>query len=219
MCFSATASFVTVGVTAGVAIACLRRVRRRRELPLASLPLIFAGQQAVEGFLWLELPVDPDGPVSSMLTLVFLLYAKVFWPAFAPMAALLIEPEPRRRWLMAFCAAIGAALAAYFLWSIYTYPHAAIIRGGHIVYMGEPQAPIAIGVLYLVATAITPLLSSHGAVVLLGAIVFVGSLLAYSLYWEAFASVWCFFAAAGSVVILVHFDRVRQRERTATAHA
>jgi hypothetical protein len=181
------------------------------------LPLIFAGQQSVEGFLWLTLPVDPDGPASSVLTLVFLLYATVFWPAFAPTAALLIEPEPRRRKLMAICAVIGAALAIYFLWSIYTYPHAAIIRGGHIAYAGEPRAPVAIGILYLVATALTPLLSSHRAVVLLGAIVLGGSILAFAFYWEAFASVWCFFAAAGSVVILVHFERARQMERTAGA--
>jgi hypothetical protein len=66
-----------------------------------------------------------------------------------------------------------------------------------------------------VATAVTPLLSSHRAVILLGAIVFAGSLLAYLKYWEAFASVWRFFAAAGSVVILLHFERVRQMESSA----
>jgi hypothetical protein len=167
----------------------------------------------------LTLSVDPDGPISSALTLVFLLYATVFWPVFAPMAALLIEPEPGRRNLMAICATIGAGLAIYFLWSICTYPHAAIIRGGHIAYTGEPRVSVAIGILYLVATAITPLLSSHRAVVLLGAIVLGGSILAFAFYWDAFTSVWCFFAAAGSVVILVHFARVRQREWTARARA
>ena len=45
-CFSATASFVTVGTTTAVGIACLSKVRQWRELPLASLPLIFAVQQA-----------------------------------------------------------------------------------------------------------------------------------------------------------------------------
>jgi hypothetical protein len=219
MCFSPTASFVTVGITTAAAIACLTRVRSWRELPLASLPLIFAGQQSVEGFLWLTLPVDPDGPISSMLTLIFLLYAIVFWPAFAPMAALLIEPEPRRRRLMAICAVIGAGVALYFLRSICSYPHAAMISGGHIAYTGEPRAPVAIGVLYLVATAVTPLLSSHRAVALLGVIVLGGSILAFAFYWEAFASVWCFFAAAGSIVILAHFERVRQMERTAGARA
>jgi hypothetical protein len=74
-------------------------------------------------------------------------------------------------------------------------------------------------VLYLVATAITPLLSSHRAVALLGAIVLAGWLFAYFMYWEAFASVWCFFAAAGSIVILMHFERVRQMEWAAGARA
>ena len=215
MCFSATASFVTVATTSIVAVACLSKVRRRNELPLASLPLIFAAQQAIEGCLWLQLPVDPAGPTSSILTLLFLLYAKVFWPAFAPVVAFLIEPEPRRRQLMTICIAIGAAVAAYCLWSIVTYPHEAIIRAGHIVYSGEPTPPVVIGILYLVATSITPLLSSHRAVVLLGVIVLAGSLFAYFMYWQAFASVWCFFAAAGSVVILVHFERVRQIESQA----
>ena len=54
---------------------------------------------------------------------------------------------------------------------------------------------------------------------LLGAIVLCGSLFAYFMYWEAFASVWCFFAAAGSVVILVHFERTRQVEQLARASA
>jgi len=31
--------------------------------------------------------------------------------------------------------------------------------------------------------------------------------------------VWCFFAAAGSVVILVHFERLRQMERISAARA
>lgn len=219
MCFSATASFVTVAITTTAAVACLGRVRGWRELPLASLPLIFAGQQGVEGLLWLTLPFDRDGPAASLLTLVFLLYAQVFWPAFAPMAPLLVEPNQRRRQLMLICAVIGAGVAAFFLWSIFMYPHAASIRGGHIAYTGEPRTPAAIGVLYLAATAITPLLSSHRAVGLLGGIVLVGSILAYFLYWEAFASVWCFFAAAGSVVILVHFERVRQMERITAARA
>jgi hypothetical protein len=219
MCFSAAASFVTVATTSIVGVACLTRVRRWNELPLASLPLIFAAQQAVEGCLWLELPVDPAGPISSILTLLFLLHAKVFWPAFAPVVAFLIEPQHRRRQLMTICIAIGAGVAAYCLWSIFIYPHGATIRGGHIVYSGEPHPPIAIAILYLVATSVTPLLSSHRAVVLLGSIVLAGSLVAYFMYWNAFTSVWCFFAAAGSVVILIHFERVRQTEYRAVAGA
>jgi hypothetical protein len=138
--FSATASFVTVAITTAAAVACLGRVEGWREPPLASLPLIFAGQQAVEGLLWLTLPIDPDGAAASLLTLFFLLCAQVLWPAFAPMASLLVEPDQKRRQLMLICAVIGAGVAAFFLWSIFMYPHTASIRGGHIAYMGEPRA-------------------------------------------------------------------------------
>ena len=37
-------------------------------------------------------------------------------------------------------------------------------------------------------------------------------------YWEAFVSIWCFFAAAASVVILCHFEWER-RQRLHVADA
>ena len=38
------------------------------------------------------------------------------------------------------------------------------------------------------------------------------ALVSYFYYWEAFSSIWCFFAAGASVVIVLHFERVRQQE-------
>jgi hypothetical protein len=43
----------------------------------------------------------------------------------------------------------------------------------------------------------------------------VGSVISYVFYWEAFSSVWCFFAAAASAVIVFHFERVRLLRRAA----
>jgi small-conductance mechanosensitive channel len=54
------------------------------------------------------------------------------------------------------------------------------------------------------------LMSSQRTVVVLGATVLVGLVVAYALYWEAFVSVWCFFAAAASVAILCHFEWSRR---------
>jgi hypothetical protein len=48
-------------------------------------------------------------------------------------------------------------------------------------------------------------------VVVLGAVIFVGIVVAYAFYWEAFVSVSCFFAAAASVVILCHFEWSRRQ--------
>ena len=187
-------------------------------MPYIRKPLIIAVQQAIEGCLWLTLPVDPEGPVSSLLTLLFLLYAKVFWPAFAPITALLVEPEPRRRQLMAICAAAGAAIAALFLWSIYAHPHGAIIRGGHIVYTGKLLP--AYRLLYCISRRPQSrlcLLSPGRRAAWRDRLLRI-SLRLFDVL-GGFASVWCFFAAAGSVVILVHFERARQVERLARAGA
>jgi len=212
MCFSATASFIAAGVTGVAGAVALTRTTERRDWPLAAVPLFFAAQQSVEGLLWLTLPVAPDGPEATGLTLVFLLFAEVFWPVYAPLAALLIEPERWRRRLMLACTVAGAGVGVWFLGWIISRPHSAAIVGSHIVYTtGQPQSDL-VGFGYLAATGLALLLSSHRAVVALGVIVLAGSVAAYLLYWEAFVSVWCFFAAVASGIIVFYFERAR-RER------
>jgi hypothetical protein len=215
MCFSATASFIAAGVTGAVGAAAVSRVSTPAGLPLAAIPLFFAAQQAVEGALWLTLPVAPEGAASSALTWLFLLFAKMFWPFYAPLAVLLVENEAVRRRILAVCCFAGAGVSLFFLGSILSNVHDAHILGGHIVYSSEPRLPRAVALTYLVTTGIAPIVSSHRAAQLLGLIVTAGSLLTYLYYWEAFVSVWCFFAAAGSVVILAHFLQARRVEQSA----
>ncbi len=218
MCFSATASFVTAGMTAAVGVFSLSRVNDPREAPLAATPLLFAFQQSIEGLLWLDLPVAPDGPVTTSLTLIFLLFAHVFWPVYASAAVLLIESNERRRRLMFICLAVGVGVSAHMLWWILSRPYGAAIQDGHIVYLTNYTPSPALAVAYLAATGLPLVLSSQRTVVALGAIILVGSAVAFVLYWEAFVSVWCFFAAAASLVILGHFEwSRRQRLRMASA--
>ncbi len=209
MCFSAPASFVAAAVTGAAGIAAVARSSDSRELPLAAVPVFFAVQQAIEGVLWLTLPVAPDSPQASLLTDAFLLFALVFWPAFAPLVAWLIEPDQQRRRLLLVPLAIGLGVAAYLLWTLAIGDHGASVVGGHIVYENNPGAPFGVGVLYLLATAGGPALSSIRTVNLLAVLLLVGSIIAYVVYTDAFVSVWCFFAAAASAIILTHFERVR----------
>ena len=82
MCFSATASFSAASITAVIGVATLRQVQHPRELPLAAMPLIFAVQQAIEGALWLQLSAARSKEAVAALSLNFLVFAKVLWPAY-----------------------------------------------------------------------------------------------------------------------------------------
>jgi hypothetical protein len=216
MCFSATASFVTAGVTGAIGLVAVTRVNEPRELPVAATPILFALQQIIEGMLWLNLPLAPNGALSTGLTVLFLFFAEVFWPVYAPLAVWLIEPSERRRRLMSLCLAAGVSVGAYLLWPILTRPHGAVVQDGHIVYVTEYRASGALALSYLAATVVPLLLSSRRTLVALGGVILVGSTVAYVAYWEAFVSVWCFFAASASLVILGHFEwSRRQRLRIA----
>lgn len=210
MCFSAPASFLAAGVTGIIGIACLAKVRRAREMPLAVMPVLFAAQQFAEGLLWMTLPVAPDAARASLLTFIFLVYAKVFWPIYVPVASALVEGDARRRAIMWVIGAGGAGTGAFFLERIWRDDHTASILGGHIVYEGPTDLPVVIAATYFLATCVAPLLSSHQAIRMLALIVMAGAVITYAFYWQAFTSVWCFFAAAASIVLYHHFARTAE---------
>ena len=70
MCFSATASFTAGAVLLGVGTLTLRSAlasrhsHRRRDLPFAAIPLLFAIQQLIEGVVWLTVSAEAP-PLST----------------------------------------------------------------------------------------------------------------------------------------------------------
>lgn len=219
MCFSATASFATAALTGAAGVVAVARAETRRDMPLASVPLFFAVQQALEGLLWLWLPIAPESAQATCLTDGFLSFALVLWPAYAPLVAWLIEPDEKRKRLIFPLLLAGVSVALYMAWTLWIGVHGASIVDNHIVYDNTPGAPYSLGWVYLAATAGAPALSTIPAVNMLSVLVLLGSIIAYVVYTEAFVSVWCFFAAAASVVILMHFERARATRRAAAAAA
>ena len=59
--------------------------------------------------------------------------------------------------------------------------------------------------LYLLSTAVSPVVSSHRTVRVFGVLAFLSFAAVYYFYANWFISVWCFFAALLSAVVYLHF--------------
>ena len=184
----------------------------RRALPFAAIPLLFAVQQLIEGVIWLTFS-DEATQLNSVMTHVYSFFSHVLWPIYVPLAVLLMEPGGwRRRVLIAFVAA-GAAVGAYLLYVLVAFPVVSRPTGQHIEYDSPHFFAAATMTLYLLSTALSPLLSTHRMVVVFGSLSLLSFGAAYAFYATWFISVWCFFAALLSAVVYLHF-RVRELGRS-----
>jgi len=214
MCFSATASFTAAAVIGSVGVVTLRSAAAKpdhRILALAAFPVLFALQQATEGLLWLDLASPEPGALRGVLVHAFQGYAEVFWPAFAPLAVLLIEQKRWHRILISVCLVIGVALSVYLLVAMIGHPYQASVGEGHIVYRNDFHYPTGIEVPYVVATTLSLLLSSERDVQRLGLVIVFGFAVAYVSFHHAYISVWCFFAAIASVLVYLYVRTVSAR--------
>lgn len=205
MCFSATASFSAAAFLGAAGLVGIAKAGRMAELPLASTPLIFAVQQATEGVLWLT---APEGPQSGRwLASAFAVFALMLWPVLSPIAVALVEPQEGRRRLIYTPLLAGVSVAAYSAITMLSHPYLAWPVHHSLTYVNNVPFPPAMVVAYLISTAAPPVLSSHGAVRLFGLIIALGLGVSILAFYESFVSVWCFFAALGSITLLTYFRR------------
>jgi len=212
MCFSPTASFTAAAVTGALGLIAVTRIKRRGDLPLALTPLLFGVQQAIEGLIWLKAPMEPGVSMAGPLVLAYLLFAQVLWPLYSPAAVLCLETDPKRRRLILPWLGVGMAVAAWLLWGLLNRPYSVSVGDGHLAYATGQTNIFVVGAAYLAAIGLPLLMSSSRAVVVLGVVVLTGWVVAYVAYLEQFQSVWCYFAAAASVVVIGHFELARRRE-------
>ncbi len=207
MCFSAAASFAAggaLGVVGGLTIA---QVKKKTELPFASIPLLFGIQQAIEGAVWVSFgsPV-----VNTVATYAYSMFSHVLWPIFVPVSILLMETEPIRKKILSLFSFLGLAVGGYLLYFIIADPVTAHIVNNSIAYHSPHLYVYLVMALYLVATCGSCFVSSHRTINLFGAVLLVSFAVAAWFFTETFFSVWCFFAAILSVIIYVHFIRKRR---------
>ena len=122
MCFSATANFVGSGVLGAVGVVTMTRVKHRRELLFAALPMLFAVHQFIEGFVWLGLGGILSPAVAHDMGAAFMLYAQRLLPFLLPLSVLLFEPNARSRKRMLPFLVLGGGTTLYILWALTAFP-------------------------------------------------------------------------------------------------
>jgi hypothetical protein len=195
------------GAAAVPSIAGAVAVIKARTIPqglFAAIPFIFSIQQVAEGMLWLSFNND-DIPGRSFFTYVFLVSAIMFWPIWIPFATRLLEKDVARKKILTVILIAGIIVCRVRL-HILLYPLEAVATHHHIQY--KLDLPIInnlmwlFNILYFTTTIISTFISSTKRMKLLGIVFIAAYLFAIYFYNGAVLSVWCYFAALLSIVIL-----------------
>jgi len=210
MCFSAPVSFAAAALLMPAGVYTLRLAWQsdRRLLWLAAFPMFFGVQQFIEGVLWLNLG-GFYAEYTQASALGFLFFVYLFWPVFVPLAARALDERPLpRRILLAL--ALGTGLLGALLYSSLLRGQAGLhisIVQHSIFYQHRPLFDLYLGdwvVRTIYALVVTlPLLASNAfALRIFGALTALSLALSALYFDHAFTSVWCFFAAILSLVLM-----------------
>lgn len=143
----------------------------------------------------------------------------VVWPIFVPFAILLVEIGRRRQRAIGAFVVLGLGVGLYLLYFLVRFPVTASVRGRSIFYDSPHFYIGAVLVVYLLATCVSGLFSSHRCIKAFGVLAFVLAIAAYQVSVQTFVSVWCFFAAVLSLFVYAHFSGPMQKCRPALAHS
>ena len=204
MCYSAGASFAAGVIISAVGVATVIVVQKPSQRLFAIIPLLFAIQQFAEGCLWLTLHNSDYELVDSICNYIFLITAQVIWPVLMPLSVLLMEEESRKRRILRILLVAGMALSLYYGFYLLTSNVTSEILNCHILYTIDSQKTLAIPifVLYLAITVAPLFISSVKRMYLMGILIILSLAIALVFYKIHLTSVWCFFAALISMIIL-----------------
>lgn len=227
MCFSATASFGVAAVLAGAGVVAAAQKKPDGLGLLAATPLLFAAQQVAEGMVWRTIGNPEQATIQAVSAAVFLGFALVLYPVWSPLALLLPERDPRRRKLLGGLLVFGACVSLYAGALLFRNPPVARVSSHSITYSyGKIGGPLLLALYlpgYVLPTVVPFFVSTIHKAKLMGGILVFGLLATFLIKRQALTSVWCFFAAVMSGVIVLGTLRTPgspgpARDRRTTAH-
>jgi hypothetical protein len=215
MCFSVTADLVAGAALIPVAVLALREVRHRREVPFAGLPAVFAAHQLIEALVWAQLDGDVSARVGQLAALVYVFIAWPLLPVLVPTSVMLLEPSERVRRVAPFVA-IGLVVAVYLAYVVLARPVVVVEHPHCLEYQTGVAHPFVWATLYVVAICGALVVSSHRLVRVFGGLNVLGLIVVSMVYFTAFTSLWCAYAAFASLAVWLHMRSRRSlpdRER------
>ena len=204
MCFSAGASFTAGVMLTVIGTETLRKVHKPSQVVFASIPVFFAFQQFTEGILWLAIGKPGFAGLETVTTYIFLIMAQIIWPIMIPLSVLLLEDNRKRKKILFALFGVGITIGLYYTYRLIFYNIHASISGNHLAYHGTDSDPmIMVGIAFYLTATLAPLfVSSLKRTYILGVIMGISFIVSAVFYRYCLTSVWCFFAAVISFVVL-----------------
>lgn len=210
MCFSAPISFAASALLLPTGFYGLRLAseRNRSYLPLAAIPIAFGVQQACEGLVWLGMEMRSLRAV-NFGAFGFLAFAYWFWLFWAPWAVAVSEANPIVRRVGWSLGVLGFAYGTLLYLPLVFQPswlsvqvvHHSIEYDTRLIF--DPWFSQEVDrVVYALIILIPFALASSRALKGFGATIALSAIASHWLLHQVFVSVWCFFAAILSLLIV-----------------
>ena len=202
-------NFLFSGIIGIVGIRTLRRVSSPNEVVFASLPLLFALHEFTQGFVWLGVYGYTNPRALEIAETLFVFYAQGLLQFIVPLAIWLIEPQGTRKNIIHILMIIGALLSAYTLWGLSVQPTTVSLKNHLLYYVNPTTDHHWVGIIYILTTCGSLLLSSNISIRLFGWLNILGINLVYWLVPDGVTSLWCLYAALVSTILYLHFVKRR----------
>jgi uncharacterized membrane protein len=207
MCFSATGSFGVAAVLAGIGTVAMAQEKAPSRRMLGLVPLLFAFQQVAEGVVWLTIDHPGQRWLLTLSVAVFLGFALVVWPIWVPISLWAGERNARRRRILRALIWVGIGVGIYAGAILVRGRPTARVAGHSIAYGYADAGPALVLALYLPMYLIPALLpffvSTISRARLMGTVLGVSLIATFIIERQTLTSVWCFFGAILSAVIVL----------------
>lgn len=206
MCFSAEMSFGagTALITTGIVAL---RISRPNQIMFAMIPLLFGIQQVSEGMVWLSHLYSMSPNMSYFFGKMYLIFAFIVWPIWIPISVYFFNKNAISKRLVNLSIIIGTTVSVYLGFVLFYNGLITEIVCYHIKYHVDYTPPFKnhstfIGISYLASLVIPTCFNKVNFIKVFGLFLIASYFLSRFFYANYFTSVWCFFAALISFVVV-----------------